>query len=95
MNDAERDKLMTEMRFQLWGVSGTNGLVGDVKAIRRMVEKQERERQADKLEAQDEREADLEAARKEKKADRRWWVGTVLAVVMAIIAAASIVAGAI
>lgn len=43
-------------------------------------------------EGQERREAEQ---RQEKKADRKWWVGTVLAVIMAILAAASIVAGAV
>ena len=36
-----------------------------------------------------------EEQRKEKKADRRWWIGTVLAIISAILVAAGIVANAI
>ena len=68
----------------VWGPWRNNGLVGDVKAIRSMLEEQDRKALL--------REVD---ERKERKLDRRWWVGTVLAVIMAVLAAAAIVAGAV
>lgn len=73
-----------KVEFAIWGLQGTNGLVGDVKAIRRMIEAQDREREKRE-----------EAERQERKADRRWWIGTVFVVIMAILGAAQIVASSL
>lgn len=83
MSEGVEDRVR-KVEFAIWGLQGTNGLVGDVKAIRRMIEAQDAERE--KREAEE---------RRERKQDRRWWIGTVFVVIMAILGAAQIVASSL
>ena len=69
--------------WAIWGFQGNNGIVGELKAIRRMIE----DREARDLERE-------ENERLERKRDRRWWAGIGITLIVALLGAAQMVAGA-
>jgi hypothetical protein len=84
----ETDDRIQRMEWTLYGLTGNNGLVGEMKQLRRELNDwrdEERQRR------ENEREAELD----ERKRDRRWRLGYALSVISAILIAAGIVASAI
>jgi hypothetical protein len=80
----DADDRLKKLEYQMWGLNGTNGVVGQLRGLRedlnswRMAELQK-----------------AEQARKERKSDVRWRIGTAIAIVSAILVAAGIVASAL
>lgn len=83
MDDTQEDRL-TRLEYAIWGLRGDNGLLSEVRGLRLELQNY-RENEANRraLEIQ------------ERKKDFRWRVGTVIAIVSAILVAAGIVAGAL
>ena len=84
MDSHEVEDRVQKMEYAIWGLSGNNGLVSQLRLLRQ--------------EMNDWRLAELqkqEQARKERKSDIRWRIGTAIAVVSAILVAAGIVASAL
>lgn len=73
-----------KIEYAVWGLRGDNGLVSEVRALR--IDLQRR--------FDEEAERRSEEAR-EKKLDRRWRIGTTIAIISAILVAAGIVASAL
>lgn len=87
---ADVEDRIQKVEWTLYGLSGGNGLVGEVRGLRDELHGwREEERQRREEEAKAERERQ-EAARQEKKRDRRWLAGYTLSIIAAIIAAAGI-----
>lgn len=83
MDDTQEDRL-TRVEYAIWGLRGDNGLLSEVRALRQ-------EFQGYRKEEADKRALEIQ----ERKKDFRWRVGTVIAIVSAILVAAGIVAGAL
>jgi hypothetical protein len=80
----DMDDRVKRVEYQLWGLNGTNGLVSEVRGLRTDMNRWR--------EAEERKDA---AAKIERKQDVRWRIGTAIAIVMAILAAATIVASSI
>jgi hypothetical protein len=72
----------------LYGLSGNNGLVGEMKQLRRELTAW---REEDRQRRERERETELE----DRKKDRRWRLGFAVSVVIAILTASAIIAQAL
>ena len=83
MNPETDDQRLRKLEYQLWGFSGANGLVSEVRGLRSEIHAMRNEQLA--------RDTD---AREERKKDRRWWIGIGISVVMALLVAAQMVASA-
>ena len=79
----EVDDRLRKVEYQLWGFRGDNGLVSEVRGLRRDIQQM-----------RDEQHARDETGREERKKDRRWWIGIGISVVMALLVAAQMVASA-
>ena len=81
LDDADR---IQKLEYQMWGLNGTNGVVGEIRLLRKDL---------NDWRLTEVRKA--EQGRLERKRDIRWRVGTAIAIVMAILTAATIVASAL
>lgn len=43
-DETDGDRRVSQLEWAMWGVSGRNGIVGDVKAIRAALDEQQKER---------------------------------------------------
>jgi hypothetical protein len=82
------DDRIQRMEWTLYGLSGNNGLVGEMKQLRRELTAW---REEDRQRRERERETELE----DRKKDRRWRLGFAVSVVIAILTASAIIAQAL
>jgi hypothetical protein len=82
------DDRIQRMEWTLYGLTGNNGLVGEMKQLRRELNDW---REEDRQRRERERETELE----DRKKDRRWRLGFAVSVVIAILTASAIIAQAL
>jgi hypothetical protein len=82
------DDRIQRMEWTLYGLSGNNGLVGEMKQLRRELTAW---REEDRQRRERERETELA----DRKKDRRWRLGFAVSVVIAILTASAIIAQAL
>jgi hypothetical protein len=82
------DDRIQRMEWTLYGLTGNNGLVGEMKQLRRELNDW---REEDRKRRERERETELE----DRKKDRRWRLGFAVSVVIAILTASAIIAQAL